>query len=345
MNNIPEDRIRIFNREGIALAEFQAAVDRSWCIGDEGRAGISLPTRKTEIVNERVLNFGNWLLVENTVLPPWVGVIDTPREWHARNVTICAYTPEHVFGWRRGPLEEVLTGSAGTIFEKILGFVNAPEATIIRAGSIWTGGSQRQETINPTKLSEDLKRIYERSGEEYQWRPVIGADGRLVVYADWKGTIGTATSIILQEGGNVEAVNNTLVEDGDIVNDLLAYGDGETWESKPNAEVIDQTSRGKYGLRQSSEEYSGVTDKTTLQANGKELVNGAKDPLNSYQVNALNVGATFQYMQLGNRVNLRMQNAGFLSNGLGLNKTVRITAMSYDTDMRGKISLVVNDVA
>jgi hypothetical protein len=344
-NNVPVDRVRIFDRAGFPLAEFNAAIDRSWTIGAEGRAAFVVPTRKTDIAGEKILQFSNWLLIENSVLPPWIGVIDTPREWSTQNktVTVTAYTPERVFSWRRGPFEELLTGSAGAIFSRLLDYVNGPEVTIMRAGDIWRGGTQREETINPTLLNKDLERVYERSGEEYQFRPLVGADGRLTVYADWLGALGADAPIILQEGGNIEAVGNTLVEDGDIVNDLLAFGEGESWVSKPYVNVTNQESIGKYGLRRGSKEYSGVSIIETLDANGREFVARAKEPTRAYRLNAINVGDTFQYMRLGNRFTLRFSSIGFQSNGLGMDRTVRIAAMAYDTDNKNKINLVVVD--
>lgn len=341
-NSVPVDRIQIFNREGFAVAEFKATIDRSWAIGDEGRAAFTYPSRKTDVVNETVLNFGNWLLIENDTIPTWIGVIDTPREWTARNVTVCAYSPEHAFGFRRGPLEEKITGSPGTVFEKLLQKVNAVESTVLRAGNIYRGGAQMEETLNPTALNRDLKRIWERSNEEYQWRPVIDATGRLVVYADWMEKLGTDTGAILHEGkggGNVEAVSNILVEDGPIINDLLACGDGISWQSKPNINAVDPTSIGKYGLRQATEEYTGVSNTNTLKDNGTRKVNAFKNSAKRYRLNAINKGDTFDYLSLGNRLSLKFENILF-----GYEATIRIIGMSFDAAIRNKMQLVVEEV-
>jgi hypothetical protein len=345
-STVPVDRIRIFDREGFPLAEFRASIPRSFLIGDEGRAAFTYPSRKTQIVNKDVLRFGNWLLIENSLLPPWVGVVDVPREWDARRVTVTAYTPERVFSWRRGPLEERLTASPGAIFEKLLQYVNSAEATIIRLGNIYRGGLQMEETINPTKLNEDLKRIWERSGEEYQWRPVVGADGKLTVLADWQSRIGADTGILLQEGkhgGNIEATGNIMVEDGPIVNDLLAVGDGESWTSRPTQTIVDTTSRGEYGLRQDSKEYSGVTNLQTLADNGAKEIAAFAQPANAFQINALNIGNTFSYIRLGNRFALQLENIGFYGGGVGYSTTVRVLAMSYSPDTKNKIQLVVEN--
>lgn len=346
-NNAPKERIRIFGRDGQPLGEFRATVERSWAIADEGRAQFSYPTRKTSVVDETLLQFGNWLLVENDSLLPWVGVLDVPREWSTRVVTVYAYGPERVFSWRRGPLEAKLSGSAGTIFESLIGFVNTPETTIIRAGDIWRGGIQRSETVNPTPLNEDLQRLAERSQEEYQWRPVIEAGGRLTVYADWMAKLGQDTGALLHEGkggGNLEAVGTILTEDGPIANEVFGYGDGETWQSKPAQIVSDLPSIGKYGLRQIGKEFSGVSNLTTLYNNSNTELGQFKQPKRVFQLNALNVGDTFKYMQLGNRLTVRFQNIGFYTGGTGYGTTVRILGLVYDPAQKNKIELTVEEV-
>lgn len=345
-NTTPVDRVRIFNPDGFPLCEFRTNVQRSWVIGDEGRALFTLASRKTELVNDTVLRFGNWLLVENSALPAWVGVLDTPRNWSSRTVTVCAYTPEHVFGWRRGPLEEVLTGSAGTIFEKLLGYVNLSEMTILRVGDIFRGGTQRQETINPTSLNRDLKRLQERSLEEYQWRPIVDPSGRLFVYADWLSLLGIDTSFILHEGksgGNVEASDRIMVEDGPIYNDVMGYGDSMSWQSKPFAVAKDNESIGKYTLRQISKGYSGVADPNTLLANASAHLAAVKDANRVFRLNAINIGDTFKYMSLGNRMGLRFENMGFMGSNTGFQTRIRILGMAYEGAQPNKINLTVEE--
>lgn len=346
-NSVPKERIRIFDKEGFQIAEFRASVERSWAIGDEGRALFSYPSRKTDIVNEKVLQFGNYILIENDSLPAWVGVLDTPRDWSTRFVTVYAYSPEHIFGWRRGPLEQKLTGSAGTIFERMVLFLNSSGTTAIRVGDIYRGGTQREETLNPTQLNNNLKRIWERSGGDYQWRPQIDINGRLIIYADWLEQLGIETSALLHEGkggGNVEAVGNILVEDGPIVNDLLAAGDGLSWTSRPAVDIVDAASQDKYGLRQLAKEYVGVSATNTLLSNGSELMKTNRNPSRLFKLNALNVGDTFKYINLGNRLTLRFENAGFYQGGRGLETQIRILGMSYDSANKNKMILIAKEV-
>jgi hypothetical protein len=343
-NPVPQDRVRIFKRDGSNIAEFRTSVDRSWVLSDEGRAQFSYATRITDVVNRDVLQFGNWLLVENDQLPAWVGVIDTPRQWTPRTVTVFAYTPERVFSWRRGENEITVKGSAGAIFERLLSYVNAAEGTIIQAGTIDKTGTNREETVNPTPLNNDLSRIQERSLEEYQWRPETDALGRLIVYADWMPRVGFDSSALLHEGrggGNVEGVSNILVEDDDIYNDVMGYGEGLTWASKPKQIVKVEQSISSYGLRQKSEYFQGVTSGQALLINTVKFVSDRNQPKRTFQLRALNVGETFKYIGIGNTLQLRFQNIGFYNGETGYDEKIRIIGMRYNPMQKNKVELTV----
>jgi hypothetical protein len=348
-NNTPVDRVRIFDRSGAAIAEFRAKVDRSWVVGSEGRAQFTYSTRKTNVVNVKVLNFGNWMLVENDQLPPWFGVIDTPRDWSTRNVTVYAYSPEHVLGWRIGPPEEVVNGSAGKIFQHLLRHMNAAESTIIQEGNIWNSSIDRQQTLNPEPLSKYLSELWEQSGEDYSWTYSFDSVGRFTVFGNWLPIAGAETGVLLQEGkggGNIEAVGKVMVEDGPIVNRVLAFGDGETWNSKPTVTVNADRSWISYGLREQSQEYAGVVIQATLYENSMSHLLLYQQPARSFSLNALNVGDTFKSIGLGNVVKIRFENIGFSSTGggNGFEGRVRIVGMRYNPANKNKIELVVREI-
>lgn len=343
-NSIPVDRVRIFDRAGSMLAEFKARVERSWALSSEGRAQFTYATRITDIVNPKVLNFGNWLLIENDTLPTWVGVIDTPRSWSARNVTVSAYTTEHVFSWRRGEIETSRYTAAGNIFEYLLYLVNVKEPTIISKGIIDNSGVIMSETINPTSVSDVLKRIQSRSQEEYSFRPVVNDAGRLTVFADWSKRVGVDTSALLHEGkggGNIEQVGGILVEDGPIVNDYIAYNDAMTWGSKLIKQEFNRQSISDYGLRQGGGEYSGVTRGTTMRQHAAGFIRRNGTPRGIFRINALNVGETFKYLAIGNRLFLQFQSSGFSGGGLGYEARVRVIGMHYDSANKNKINMTV----
>jgi len=347
--SVPQERIRIFNRERYPIAEFRASVERSWALGDEGRAQFSYPSRKTDIVNQKVLQYGNYILVESTALPPWVGVIDTPREWSAQKVTVKAYSPEKIFSWRRGPLERVFTNTpAGSLFEYLVNLVNAAQPTALKLGNVWKGGQPRQETFNPNPLSEELRRIQERSLEDYTFRPLVEADGRLTIFADWYLRVGFDYDVLLHQGrhgGNIETVDRIMIEDGDIANDILGYGEGITWVSKPASIIVDPPSIQTYGLRQSSISYDGVTTVNGVSNNLVEEISNTKNPVNRFEINAINVGDTFKYVGIGNSLKLQLQNVGFQNGSIGYQARVRIIGMSYNPEnAKNKIKLIVEEV-
>lgn len=336
------DRLRIYNRKGVLLSEFTAAVTRSWVIGDKATASFDVSVFES-YCNGDVLRFGNWLLVENDKLPKWVGTIGS-RSWGTRSVTVAAFTPEFLISQRIGEIEKKINASAGDIFAEIIGQVNASEITILETGDIYKS-EPRQETINATALSQDLSRIRTRSNEDYAWR-AVEVNGRLKVYGDWSKKLGLETQFSLHEGvggGNIEATGRILVEDMPEGNSILGYGNGATWTTKPLGRAIDSASIADYGLIQKSISYNGVSTPAALEKNASDELKKKKNPAAVYSVVALDVGDTFQYSRLGNVVYLRMQNIGFTGSQLGTSKRVRIIGMVY-TQMQNKLELALEEI-
>lgn len=343
----PEDRIRVFNRSGFPIAEFRASVSRSWAMGMEGRAQMILATKESKYVNSTVLNFGNWLLVESSVLPAWIGMIDVPRAWSTRSVEVNAFSPERIFQYRRGGLEEVLKGSAGSIFEQLLQRVNLAQRTIVQGGSIWKDGPLQEDTLHPEDLAKHLSSLQEKSQEEYAWEPRISTAGTLAILGHWVYRRGIVTGIQLQEGrggGNIEATGTPMIEDEPLINDILGYGDGSTWSSKANVQTIDQPSIDTYGLRQGSESWSGVTTVGPITNNNQAKLKTEKSPTKTFNVNALNVADLFIQLRLGNQFQFVSESMGFTGNSLGLTTNVRIIGMGYDPSQYQKVSLILQEV-
>jgi hypothetical protein len=342
------DRVRIFDRKGDTLAEFRANVTRSWVIGNEGRASFTLSSLDTGNVDIDVIKPGNWLLVENDYLADWVGVIDFPREWGFREVTIHAYTPERLFQWRRGPLQLLLRGSAGAIFESYINLVNKAEDTILQPGNIWKNGATHERTVNPTRLNGELRNLYLYTGEEYQWRADIGLNGNLVVYGDWQQRIGTSTNLTLFEGiggGNIEATQQPLIENEPVENDVLGYGDGMTWLTKPLSKKVDITSVDFYGLRQGTVELRGVTVPATITEKTQQYLDTVSNPGRVFDVVALDSdGSIFRFLRQGNTVRLVMQSCGFLNGTIGTDTTVRILGMGFNPIAGNRVPLILKEI-
>jgi len=345
-NTVPQDRVRIFSRERYPLAEFRVNVNRSWSIMGEGRAQFTYPTRHRGVVTEQNLQFGNYLLVENDTLPAWVGVIDTPQQWGSRHVTVSAYTPERILAQRVGVMEWIAQGSSGALFNWILNKTNIDEITALTAGEIWSGSKTMQETFHPTPLSNNLKSIRERSGNDYRWRPVTAADGKLIIYADWYERLGLDYDVLLHEGtggGNIEAGQSILTVDGTITNSILGYVKWQTWASSPWIKKIDDVSAEKYGFRAIGKQYEANSYWALLGGITDDLPKNAY-PKKRFMVNALNVGDTFKYIGLGNSLRLQMQNIGFTNGVVGYEGQTRIIGMAYNPQVRNKIGLVMEEM-
>jgi hypothetical protein len=235
---------------------------------------------------------------------------------------------------------EVINAPAGGIFARLIDIANIQEATILRKGDIWTGGIQRQETISPAPLAVDLRRIVERSGEEYDWRPVADFNG-LAIYCDWFRALGEYVQVELNEsprGGNIE--KPTMYEDGNIINNVFGYGDGMTWQTRPQATNLNTDSIYDYGLRQISKQWIGVKELSTVSNNNQTVINQQRNPVRTFDVNAINVGETFQYLKLGNSMWMNLASIGFG----GLQTKVRIMGMSYNPVEGQKIRLVLREI-
>ncbi len=341
------DRVRIFDRQGGTLAEFRADVVRSWVIGNEGRASFTLSSLDVANVNIDVIKPGNWLLVENDYIEDWIGVIDFPREWGFREVTIHAYSPERLFQWRRGPLQLALSGSAGAIFETYINLVNKAQDTILQPGNIWKNRKTHDRTVNPTKLNADLRNLYLYTGEEYQWRADIDINGKLAVYGDWKQRIGTDTTLTLFEGksgGNIEATQQPLVENEPVENDVLGYGDGMTWLTKPTYNARDIDSIDFYGLRQGTLELRGSTVPATITEKTQQYLDTVSQPGRVFDVVALDAdGSIFRQLRQGNTLRLIMQSCGFLNGTIGVDTTVRIMGKGFNPIAGNKLSLILRE--
>lgn len=335
------DRLRIFNRHGASPIEFTASVSRSYTIGEQDTATFDVPTDES-FFNAKNFAFGNWVLVESDISPAWVGSIGS-LVWGMREVTIEAFSPEYFLSRRIGPIEKVVEAAAGMIFSEIISQANKDEVSIVRQGNLFMSQS-RQETLNPTPLSDDLRRIYERSGEEYIWRPEITDNGNLIIYGDWSEKLGIDTDFTLHEGtsgGNIEATNRVLIQDAPEGNYIFGYGNGTAWTSRPYFATRDEDSVNKYGLIQKSISYYGVTNISTLEDNVKDEIIIYKNPASIYNVNALDVGNTFEYMKLGNRMNLKMEHVGFTNGNIGTDVRVRVVGMYFDPTKPGKIELAL----
>lgn len=333
------ERISVFDNDGKPLATIRANVTRSWVLGGMGEATFDM-SYKDANTNQRNLEFGNLLLVEHSSLPPWVGVIDTPRSWKRNTVTVKAYDASKLWAYRRTN-GEVVKGTGGGIFHALLKMANVDGDTRIRTGQIYSDGVTREETLTDT-VDKHVKKLAERTGNEYRLRPGLDARRYLVIFADWRKALGKDMVGVLTEGQNIESSDNMLTEDGTIINDLLGIADASNGK-KIKIVQRDQASISQYGVRQASKTFSGNLTDTTLKQSARAELNRTANSVRSLRLRALDEGGLFAQLDLGNTFAVNLFSVGFFGSTRGYTAKVRILGMKYTSNLN-VVELVVSEV-
>lgn len=329
------DQVRVFSNDGIWIDQIRTQAERAWTLVTETSAAFSLSVHNSKC-NPDTIQFGNLVLIENSDdLLPWVGVIDD-ISFDRGKCFVWAYTPERYFVYRRGPRRLTLTGNAGSIFSQMVTYINNLDPTVLTIGDIDSQTNGMQETLNPTLLIDNLKRIVERSGEGYRWRPEV-IDGKLVVHCDWFPSLIQDNGLILHDGYNISG--DHPLSFASPVNDFLTYGFGADWEKRIVAIATDDASRQKYGLRQAS---TSINTKSvdTLNIAAQVFLNAEKEPAPSFPISALNVGDTFSKLVPGALATFtKLVGQGFTDNELGFLSYSQIVQSMVYSPAQGDVAL------
>jgi hypothetical protein len=322
-----EEQYRIFDQDGVWIDQLSTSVERAYGITTETSAKLALSVFDRKC-HPYTINFGNSLLCENSDgLIPWAGMIDDIGFDKGYSFS-WAYTPERWFLYRRGPRRLTLKGTAGEIFAQLIQQVNQIENTPIRVGNIASNSGAMEETLNPVSLIENLRRIVQRSGECYRWRPEV-SNGRLTIFADWFPSTVLSTGLILQDGFNITSDHPMTMNPPR--NDYLSYGEGTDWATRIISEAVDHLSIQRYGRRQASNSVRTKAQVSLDRANQVSLAQ-FKDPQYSFPISALNVGDTFKNLMPGALATFtQLVGQGFSSDGLGYLSYDRVVkVMNFD---------------
>jgi hypothetical protein len=318
-----EEQYRFFNHDGVLVDQVLTSVERAYGITTETTAKCSVSVFD-EKWNPFTFNYGNSILCENSDgLLPWVGMIDLLGA--DRGIGMCwAWTPEHWFGYRRGPRRLTLKGRAGEIFAQMIEYINKIENTPLVVGDIFTNTAIMEETLNPVPISENLKRIVTRSGEGYRWRPEV-VRGKLKIYCDWFPGSSLNTGLILQDGYNITPDHPMTMYPP--TNDHVTYGSGTDWATRLCSQpAIDQASVDRYGLRQTSTSVSSKV-LSTVEILNRLSLEKFKEPQYKFPLSVLNEGDTFKRLLPGAVASYtQLVGQAFSNDGLGF--------LSFDTMVR-----------
>src|SRR5687768_16372754 len=107
-------RVSIYDKYGFWLTDIRTSTIRSWALPSRGVIGECTFTLSVNEVKNRqkYLGFGRYVLVRESGLPDWIGIIYTPRTWPYGETTFRAYQAEKVLQWR-ATQTQALSGTAG----------------------------------------------------------------------------------------------------------------------------------------------------------------------------------------------------------------------------------------
>lgn len=331
------DRVRVYHRGGIGLADLRVTVERSAYINDEGEAEFDIVTNDPNCRREDYLNFGNWLLVESDKLEPWVGMIEH-QELKRRYIHIRAFTPDRQLVYRNVPRQLRLKGKSGAVYRQILNLCNRAEETVIQAGVIWNGGPDMpEENLSGDNLRDYVIELAERAGAEYTFTPVP-YNGQLVIEAHWLDRIGVDSPFSLEESYNLADEAYSIKFNPPEANEMWGYGAGAGQTDRPTSTYLDPDSRARYGLRQGSRTFSDYDTKDAVKNAIRNQINTIKEPERLFKLSMTDTGATWSQVQLGNIHPLRMWSVDS-----GLSTKVRVTGM-YHNPYEGKVELINQEV-
>ncbi len=322
--------LTLYSGFGAALGQVNSPkYDVEWRINTVTRLRFTLSTADAACRADW-LQFGNLVLVEpGNGLPAWGGVIDTPREWGRGSVTVTAYSAERLLEWRRpAQMGQILRGTPGSIFRQIVQMATGAAFLPVEVGEVFEGGTSRVETLEDDLLAE-CQRIAERAGNEFDLTPVV-RDGRLVFRANWYERMGQQTNLVLEEGIDLALADRPLTEQGTIVNDLLGYGDGATWQSRPKVTKTDPRSAGMYMHRQGITGFDGNVETGTLEENTIKKLQAAAQPISTLDIRAMNTRGAWGGIRKGNIIRAILHSVGFSGGGSGADVPVRIAGFGYD---------------
>lgn len=323
-------RVVLGDRFGRVLTEIQPDIGRiSWRLNDVGKVSFLLRTADPK-ATEHNLRFGNRIYIDfDNGLPAWGGVIDVPRSWGAGVVRVNAYSGEYILSHRQTVKERKFESqTAGEIFKALILEANLQEDTGIVPNDIWTGGAAYSMSFHYANLltairDELCKKL---SGAEFAILPQL-ADGRIYFAADFYEDRGrTLQNVVLIEGHNT--ANESLIEQGPIVNWVQAAGSGNSWgDDRLTSQVLDPDSIAIYGLRQGSGVFGEIDIQSTLDAQAATILDDLKDPQDVITIASQNrEPALFADYDIGDQVRVLLNSYGFG----GLYKTVRIHTREYD---------------
>lgn len=355
-------RVRIFTPNGTPIDELDVATKRSWVLNGVGRCNFDVPIYDalTGGINPKCtlanLQYGNLVLIEhrpsqnadgsfNGLLPPWVGIITTPQTWGYGKVTITVQSAEQVLKYR--PMGNLfIAGVPGSIFSQILKFSNAwaiggPLASsggdilvgngvIIQPGSVDLDGVNVPLNLRITAL-EHIQQYSKATGYDWDITPQVGSDGKLTLVGNWYKRKGIDSGQVISNY-NMLATSPLYTEQGEFYNTVYGSNDGTTPQTRSTAiaqDVAGVSANGVFALKQIFP-GTGNAAQGAIQELTNAYVSGVQTKVTrTFAPTILDFDNAFSFCNTGNSWRIQNDTVGFFNGGIGVNGSIRISAMEY----------------
>lgn len=344
--------LRVFDHFARHLAYIDAAITpRSYVLNGYGKAEFTVGTQylyeRFNPREETILQFGNLVFIEhnptkdaagntNGKLPGWVGIILPDRGWPYLKTSVTAYSAEAILTFRPMPLTKI-QGTPKTIFLQILEYARPFEGITIQPGTVDDIDEPFSDNLT-TSAYDHIQKLCTRANMNWDITAQIDSRNNLQLYANLYARKGSDTRLILNED-NTENADPSLTEQGTPYNIVYGYSQASTAKDRKFAVGRNQESIDKFGALATNHVFSGITDFAGLQAAAQAMADALAFPRKITRRVALDIGGTFDYLQTGNTVIVRDNNAGFKAGGgFGFETTARILSLDYN-DLTNKAPL------
>jgi hypothetical protein len=344
--------IKIFTPFGLPLTEIDADFERSWLLNKYGTGTFTMALTDSKATKEN-LGYGNLVLVEHPKLPPWLGTIEPPRKWGYGVITVNCFSVEFMLTNRICGHIQQFVGTPGNIFKQMIelsytGYTaNSIESGLFKTGTIYAAGTSTTIVKPYIKVYDAVLQLTKDFGNDFDYTPVVDTAGKLSILYNWYKQLGTVRTDRLIENKNIKLEpTDFVVEQGEIVNSVVVYGDGSTWTSRPIKGDNDIDSQGRYRFRAKVYAVPGMTQAqaTTTAA---QYLKKSLEPRKTYKLTVLDdliepEKSIFYNIRIGDTLTLDLYGTGFTGEGLGLSADVRVRGMSYK-DSDNQLGLVCDE--
>ena len=272
------DRVVIYNRLGVPLAEVDAMIVRSQALERKVRAERAVMQIQATTTARGLTKFRNLVVVYSDVVPVWCGVIWDTREWSDNTITVTVYSCEYLLQFRRTATVEKYTGQPGLVFAGLLKTAQQTENMLIWAdpNTISSGGLATEKEYNRANIFDAVNDLAAEA-EFYWWfEPLVTAGNRLLLRAQWQRYRGVVYNRPLVQGTNF--VDVKVTEICRVANKIYTLGNVEDYATALEYVAEDAQSRSDFGLVEDVTSDHDATTSAELIPIGKAELAKRKQP-------------------------------------------------------------------